>query len=68
MKDLRLTKKLICIDIYKDMKMCTLQISQDKYIKKIIICFVMKNTKTMNTPLSSHLRLFLAYYPKTKQE
>ena len=53
MKDLRVVKKILGMEIHRDQKIGELYFSQKKYIEKVLKCFGMQGLKPMNTPLAT---------------
>jgi len=68
MKDLGIAKKILGMEICRDIQVEKLCLSQKKYIGKVLECFRMKNTKAVSTHLVSHFRLSDSLSSKTKEE
>ena len=56
MKDLGPVKKFLCIRISRDRFEGILNLSQEKYIEKVLSRSNVGNAKTRNTPLGTHLK------------
>jgi len=56
MKDLGLTKQILGMRIFRDRSEGILNLSQEKYIEKLLSKFNVRNAKTKNTPLGTHLK------------
>jgi ATP-binding cassette subfamily B (MDR/TAP) protein 1 len=57
MKDLGATKQILGMRISRDEQGGTLQLSQAKYIRKVLQRFNIRNVKLVRTPLASHFKL-----------
>lgn len=57
MKDLGPTKKILVMQIMRDKQSEILQLSQAKYIHRVLQRFNMGKAKPVSTPLASHFRL-----------
>ena len=64
MKDLGAAKKILGMRIIQDRKIRTLNLSQSKYINKVLKRFNMQDAKVVSTPLASHFRLTKEIFPK----
>jgi hypothetical protein len=58
MKDLGATRKILGMEIIRDMKSRFLYLSQKNYIVKVLYRFNMHNAKPLGTPLAPHFKLF----------
>jgi aspartate carbamoyltransferase regulatory subunit len=68
MKDLGAAKKILVMEIIRDIKFDKLYLSQRGYIEKVLRCFNMHNVKPVNTPLDAHFRLSTALCPESDDE
>jgi len=68
MKDLGPAKQMLGMRISRDRSEGTLNLSQEKYIEKVLNRFSLQDAKTRNTPLGSHLNLSKKQCPKTDEE
>lgn len=57
MKDLGQAKKILGVEIRKNMKSGLLYLSQESYLKKVLTTYGMTDSKPVQTPLASHFRL-----------
>jgi hypothetical protein len=57
MKDLGAAKKILGTEIYKDIEVRKLWLSQKNYIRKVLEKFSMLDAKPVSTPLANHFRL-----------
>ena len=64
MKDLGAAKEILGMRIIMDKANSTLNISQRKYVKKILSRFSMDEAKLVSTPLGSHFKLTKDQSPK----
>ena len=60
MKDLRVAKKILGMEIHRDQSARKLYLSQRKYIEKVFERFRIHNAKPMSSPLVAHFRLSIA--------
>lgn len=58
MKDLAASKKILGMEIQRDLNADKLFLNQHSYIGKVLQCFNMKNCKRVNTPLTAHFKIF----------
>jgi hypothetical protein len=65
MKDLGATKKILGMEIVRDIKSRLLYLSQKSYIEKVIRRFNMQNAKPVSTPLAPHFKLSAKQCAKT---
>ena len=56
MKDLSPAKKILGMRISRDRSEGIMNLSQEKYIEKLLSKFNAGNAKTRNTPLGTHLK------------
>ena len=56
------------MEIASDRKAGKLWLSQEKYIKRVLERFNMKDSKPVNTPLATHFNLNKKAYPETEKE
>lgn len=68
MKDLGPAQKILGIRIMRDRKNKRLWLSQEKYIKKVIRRFNMKDAKPVGTPLATHFKLITELCPSDDKE
>ena len=68
MKDLGPAKKILGMQLYRDIKAGTLFLSQEGYIRRVIDKFGMASSKPVQTPLAPHFRLSDQLCPKTEAE
>ena len=68
MKDLGPAKQILGIRIIRDRKAKKLYLSQEKYIEKILQKFNMDKSKTVSSPLATHIRLSIKQRPLTNEE
>ncbi|XP_059638821.1 retrovirus-related Pol polyprotein from transposon TNT 1-94 [Cornus florida] len=68
MKDLGAVKQILAMRISKDKQKGTLQLSQAKYIERVLKRFNMNNAKAVSTPLANHFRLSQDQCSKTEDE
>ena len=57
MKDLGAAKKILGMEIYRDIEARKLWLSQKNYIRKVLEKFSMLDAKLVSTPLANHFRL-----------
>jgi hypothetical protein len=57
MKDLGAAKKILGMEIVRDMKSGLLYLSQKNYIEKVLRRFNMQNAKPVSTSLAPHFKL-----------
>ena len=68
MKDLGLAQQILGMRIMHDRKNKRLWPSQEKYIKKVLDKFNMKDAKPVGTPLVAHFKLSIELYPSDDKE
>lgn len=68
MKDLGAAKKILGMEIIRDRKKKRLYLSQEKYVRKVLERFNMKDAKPVSTPLAAHFKLSSFDSPKSKEE
>ena len=68
MKDLGSAKRILGMEILQDRKAGKLWLSQERYIKRMLEMFNMKNSKPISTPLAGHFKLSKRLCPYTKKE
>ena len=57
MKDLGQAKKILGVEIRRNMKNRLLYLSQESYLKKVLTIYGMTDSKPVQTPFASHFRL-----------
>lgn len=65
MKDLGPAKKILGMEIIRNMKKGTMILSQRKYLDKVLGAFEMSSSKSVVTPLASHFKLSCSQCPST---
>jgi len=68
MKDLVPAQQILCMWIMHDKKNKRLWLSQEKYIKKVLDRFNMKDGKPVGTPLTAHFKLNIELCPSDDKE
>ena len=68
MKDLGHPRKILGVEIKRNRKSGFLYLSQKIYLKKVLITYRMIDSKPVQTPLASHLRLNSSQCPATNEE
>jgi hypothetical protein len=68
MKGLGTAKKILGMEIRRDIDAKGLWLSQASYVKKVLERFSMENAKPVSTPLVNHFRLSTSQCPKTVEE
>ena len=68
MKDLRVAKKILGMEILRDRQVGKLHLSQKMYIEKVLHRFNMQNAKPVSTPLAAHFRLSIALSPQSQDD
>ncbi|XP_070053673.1 uncharacterized protein [Nicotiana tomentosiformis] len=68
MKDLGAAKKILGMEIKRDRKANMLFLTEKKYLEKVLERFVMKDVKSVSTPLAAHFKLSAAQSPQSKEE
>jgi hypothetical protein len=68
MKDLGVAKKILGMEIRKDIDAKRLWLSQASYVKKVLERFNMENAKPVSTHLANHFHLSTPQCPKTVEE
>ena len=67
-KDLGAVKKIIGIEIRREIALRRLWLSHSGYVRKVLERFNMENAKPISTPLANHFRLSTAQCPKTDDD
>eukprot|EP00253_Pinus_taeda_P013377 PITA_13377 len=68
MKDLGAARQILGMEIFRDRRNGKLWLSQQKYIKKILLRFGMNNVKPVSVPLASHFKISSSLFPNTDEE
>ena len=68
MKDLRVAKKILGMEILRDRQVGKLHLNQKMYIEKVLHRFNMQNVKPVSTPLAAHFRLSIALSPQSQDD
>ena len=68
MKDLGTTKQILGMEIFRDKRNGKLWLSQEKYVEKILLRFVMNNLKLVSVHFASHFKISSSLCPSTKEE
>ena len=68
MKDLGPAKKILGMEIQRDRNVGTLRLSQEAYVKKVLVRFGMEDAKPVSTPLAPHFKLSASMSPTTEVE
>ena len=68
MKDLGPAQQILGMQIMRDRKNKRLWLSQEKYIKKVLDRFNMKDAKPVGTPLATHFKLSTELFPGNDKE
>ncbi|KAH9649108.1 Integrase catalytic domain-containing protein [Citrus sinensis] len=68
MKDLGPVRKILGMEIIRNMKNDTMILSQGKYLEKVLGIFGMSNIKSVVTPLASHFKLSCSQCPSIDEE
>jgi len=68
MKDLGSAQQILGMRIMRDRKNKRLWLSQEKYIKKVLDKFNMKDAKPIGTPLAAHFKLSTKLCPSNDKE
>jgi len=68
MKDLGPAQQILGMRIMRDRKNKRLWLSQEKYIKKVLDRFNMKDAKPVGTPLAAHFKLSIELCPSNNKE
>ena len=68
MKGLGQAKKILGVEIRRNMKSGLLFLSQESYLKKVLTIFGMTDSKSVQTPLASHFRFNSSQCPSTDEE
>ena len=68
MNDLGATKKILGMEILRDIVAGRLSLSQKGYIEKVLRRFNMLNAKLVTTPLAAHFKLSSALCPQLDEE
>jgi hypothetical protein len=67
MKDIGETKQILGMDIHRNRKNGNFLLSQQKYVDKILMRFIMNNVKPVQIPLASHFNLSLGLSPSNDE-
>ncbi|KAH9751241.1 Integrase catalytic domain-containing protein [Citrus sinensis] len=68
MKDLGAARKILGIEIIKDRRRKLMFLTQQSYVKKVLVRFGMYESKSVQTPLANHCKLSAAQCPQTDAE
>ena len=68
MKDLGEAKQILRMRISMDREACTLKLSQEEYVKRVLSRFSMQDVKPMGSLLASHFKLLKEQYLLTDEE
>uniref|UniRef100_A0A2N9HFH0 Uncharacterized protein n=1 Tax=Fagus sylvatica TaxID=28930 RepID=A0A2N9HFH0_FAGSY len=68
MKDLRLAKQILGMQILRDKKAKKLWLSQEKYVERVLKRFNIKHAKPVSTPLGGHFKLSKKSCPSSNKE
>jgi hypothetical protein len=68
MKDLGTTRHILGMEIFRDRRNGKLWLSQQKYVKKILLRFGMNDVKPVSVPLASHFKISSSLCPSTREE
>ena len=68
MKELEKVKRILGMDIIKNRSKKILFLTQQSYIKKVLVRFGMNDTKQVQTLLVNHFKLYAAQCPQTEVE
>ncbi|CAM8990218.1 unnamed protein product [Rhodiola kirilowii] len=68
MKDLGPVKKILGMQILRNMEQGTLFLNQQGYIEKVLTKFGMGNAKTVLTPISQHFKLHKDQSPQSEKD
>ncbi|KAH9717205.1 hypothetical protein KPL71_021739 [Citrus sinensis] len=70
MKDLGVARKILGMEIIRDRRRKLIFLTQQSYVKKVLLRFGMHESKSVQTPLANHFKLSAAQCPQTdaKQE
>lgn len=68
MKDLRPAKQILGMQIFRNREDRKLWLLQEKYIEKWLDRFIMKNAKSVGTPLEGHFKLRSSQSPLSEKE
>ena len=68
MKDLGYARKILGMEIRRNISKGKLFLSQEKYLRKVLEVFEMDNAKPVQLPLASHFRLCNLQCPQTEAE
>ena len=68
MKELGPTQQILSMRIMRDKKNKRLWLSQEKYIKKVLDRFNMKDVKLVGTPPATHFKLSIELCPSNDKE
>ena len=68
MKDLGSARRILGIDIHRDIAKGELFLSQSNYLKKVVERFRMHQSKPVSTPLGHHTKLSIIQAPETTEE
>ena len=68
MKDLGAAKKILGMEITRDINSGLLFLSQQSYIKKVLHRFNMHDAKSVSTPIAPHSKLSSSHCPSNDEE
>jgi hypothetical protein len=68
MKDLGVARKILSVEIIRDIKFGMLYLSQRGYIEKVLCRFNMQDAKPVSTPLAPHFKLSLDLCPASDED
>ena len=68
MKDLGKVNQILGISVYRDSNIGKIEISQKRYVEKLLNKFGMTDAKTVNTPMDSSQKLTKDLSPTSKEE
>jgi hypothetical protein len=68
MKDLGNAKRILGMDIKRDMKIGKLWLDQSKYTEQVLARFNITNAKPISVPLAAHFKLSNAQYSIIEEE
>ena len=68
MKDLEAARKILGMEIIRDRRRKLMFLTQQSYVKKVLLRFGMHESKSVQTPLANHFKLCAAQCPQTNAE
>ena len=68
MKELGEAKRILGMDIIRDRSKKVLFLTQQSYIKRVLVRFGINDAKQVQTPLANHFKLSAAQCPQTDAE